>query len=105
MNEKEKKNEVLNNENIEVKNETDVENKAENSDEKTKEKVKKILEKAKEKGKITYGELASELDDANPSQMEKIFDAMEKMGVNLFGDDFEEGPDEEDLEDVDYDEL
>ncbi len=100
MNEKEKKNEVLNNENIEVKNETDVENKAENSDEKTKEKVKKILEKAKEKGKITYGELASELDDANPSQMEKIFDAMEKMGVNLFGDDFEEGPDEEDLEEV-----
>ena len=93
MNEKEKKNEVLNNENIEVKNETDVENKAENSDEKTKEKVKKILEKAKEKGKITYGELASELDDANPSQMEK-------MGVNLFGDDFEEGPDEEDLEEV-----
>ena len=100
MNEKEKKNEVLNNENIEVKNETDVENKAENSDEKTKEKVKKILEKAKEKGKITDGELASELDDANPSQMEKIFDAMEKMGVNLFGDDFEEGPDEEDLEEV-----
>ena len=100
MNEKEKKNEVLNNENIEVKNETDVENKAENSDEKTKEKVKKILEKAKEKGKITYGELASELDDANPSQMEKIFDEMEKMGVNLFGDDFEEGPDEEDLEEV-----
>ena len=100
MNEKEKKNEVLNNENIEVKNETDVENKAENSDEKKKEKVKKILEKAKEKGKLTYGELASELDDANPSQMEKIFDAMEKMGVNLFGDDFEEGPDEEDLEEV-----
>ena len=43
MNEKEKKNEVLNNENIELKNETDVDNKAENSDEKTKEKVKKIL--------------------------------------------------------------
>ncbi len=71
-----------------------------NVDEKTKEKVEKIIKRAKENGKITYGELATELDDANPNQMEKIFDAMEKMGVNLLNDDFEEGPDEEDLEEV-----
>ncbi len=72
----------------------------ENLDDKTQEKVEKILKKAKEKGKITYGELATELDDANPAQMEKVFDAMEKIGVDLLSDDFEEEPDEEDLAEV-----
>ena len=48
---------------------------------------------------MTYGELATELDDANPAQMEKIFDAMEKMGLDL-NDDFENEPDEEDLAEV-----
>ena len=39
------------------------------------EKVNNILKKAKEKGKITYGDLASELDDVNPDQIDKVFDA------------------------------
>ena len=69
-------------------------------DAKTQEKLEKILKKAKEKGKITYGELATELDDANPSQMEKVFDAMEKIGVDLLNDDFEDEPSEEDLAEV-----
>ena len=68
-------------------------------DEKTQERVEQILKKAKEKGKMTYGELATELDDTNPAQMEKIFDAMEKMGLDI-NDDFEEEPDEEDLAEV-----
>ena len=41
------------------------------------EKVNNILKKAKEKGKITYGDLASELDDVNPEQIDKVFDAFE----------------------------
>ena len=69
-------------------------------DDKTQEKLDKIIKKAKEKGKITYGELATELDDANPSQMEKVFDAMEKIGVDLLNDDFEDEPSEEDLAEV-----
>ena len=56
-------------------------------EEKTKEKVDSILKKAKEKGKLTYGELATELEDTNPYQMEKVFDAMEKMGVDVLNDD------------------
>ena len=72
----------------------------EEMDNKTQEKLEKILKKAKEKGKITYGELATELDDANPSQMEKVFDAMEKIGVDLLNDDFEDEPSEEDLAEV-----
>ena len=64
------------------------------------EKLNNIIKKAKEKGKITYGELASELDDANTEQIDKVFDAFEEMGVNLLNDDFEEEPDIEDLKEV-----
>ncbi len=64
------------------------------------EKVSKILKKAKEKGKITYGDLASELDDVNPDQIDKVFDAFEELGVNLLNDDLDEEPDLEDLKEV-----
>ena len=65
-----------------------------------KEKVEKIIKKAKEKGKITYGELAVELDDVNQDQIEKVFDVMEEMGVDVLKDDFEDEPNEEDLKEV-----
>ena len=64
-----------------------------------KEKVEKIIKKAKEKGKITYGELASELDDANTEQIDKVFDAFEDMGVSVLKED------DLDLEEPDIDEL
>ena len=64
------------------------------------EKVQKIVKKAKESGKMTYGELAKELEDTNPEQIDKVFDAFEEMGVNLLSDDFEEEPDIEDLKEV-----
>ena len=64
------------------------------------EKVKDILKKAKEKGKITYEELATELDNVNPEDMDKVFDAFEEMGVDILKDDFEEEPDLDDLKEV-----
>ena len=64
------------------------------------DKVKDIVKKAKENGKITYEELAKELEDTNPDQIDKVFDAFEEMGVNLLNDDFEEEPDIEDLKEV-----
>jgi len=64
------------------------------------EKVQKIVKKAKESGKMTYGELAKELEDTNPEQIDKVFDAFEEMGVNLLNDDFEEEPNIEDLKEV-----
>ncbi len=64
------------------------------------EKVNKILKKAKEKGKITYGDLASELDDVNPDQIDQVFDAFEELGVDLLSDDMDEEPDIEDLKEV-----
>ncbi len=70
-------------------------------DEKIKqEKVNNIIKKAKEKGKITYGDLAKELDDVNPDQIDKVFDAFEEMGLDLLQDDVDEEPDIEDLKEV-----
>ena len=75
-------------------------NKKENKNDQTEnEKVKKIIEKAKENGKITYGELASELEGTNSEEIDKVFDAFEDLGVDLLNEDMEE-PDLEDLQDV-----
>ena len=76
------------------------EEKIEESTETSKEeKVKKIIEKAKENGRITYGELASELEDTNAEEIDKVFDAFEDLGVDLLNEDLDE-PDIEDLQEV-----
>ena len=93
-----KKNEKIENETIEgfeaietveVKEETEnkKEKKIDSKNDDEKEKVKKILSSAKEKGKITYGELAAELGEINPEQIDKVFDAFEELGVNVLKDD------------------
>lgn len=63
-----------------------------------KDKVLKIVKEAKEKGKITYGELAAELGEVNPEQIDKVFEAFEEMGVNVLKD-------EDDLLEPDIDDL
>ncbi len=67
---------------------------------KEKEKVLSILNKAKEAGKITYGELANELGEVNPEELDKVFEAFEEMGVSIARDDDLLEPDEDDLKDV-----
>ena len=62
------------------------------------DKVQKLIKKAKESGKITYGELATELEDTNAEEIDKVFDAFENLGVDL-NDELDE-PDIEDLENV-----
>ena len=62
-------------------------------------KVQDIIKKAKEKGKITYAELASELDNANTDQIDKVFDAFENLGVDVLRDD------DSDLDEPDIEEL
>ena len=86
---------------ISEKKETKKDEKISEEDNKIKEeKVNKILKKAKEQGKITYGDLAKELDDVNPDQIDKVFDAFEELGVSLLSDDMDEEPDIEDLKEV-----
>ena len=68
-------------------------------DEQTSEKIKNLLKEAKKSGKITYEDLANQLDDVNPEQMDSVFDAFEEIGVDLT-DDFDVEPDVEDLKEV-----
>ena len=90
-------NKIVEEEDKEVEENENIENKEEG----TSEKVNKIIEKAKGKGKITYEELAKELENTDPEQIEDVFDAFEKMGmVDIIGEDFEEEPDLEDLQEV-----
>ena len=92
-----------------VKPKIKVEEKAENKTEKKEqpkieikdEKLKNIVKKAKETGKMTYEELAKELEDTNPEQIDKVFDAFEDLGVDILkDDDMDMEPDIEDLQDV-----
>ena len=62
-----------------------------------KDKVMKILKDAKEKGNVTYGQLAAELGDINPEEIEKVFDSFEELGVSILKDDDLLEPDEEQL--------
>ena len=91
-----KKKEELN-ENVEK---VEVVEKEKKSDSIKDEKVQKLLNEVKEKGKITYEDLAKQLDDVNPEQMDSVFDAFEEIGVDLLPDDFEEEPNLEDLKEV-----
>ena len=89
----------------EIKKETVNANSEQTEDEENRikdEKVNNILKKAKEQGTITYGDLAKELDDVNPDQIDKVFDAFEELGVSLLSDDMDEEPDIEDLQEVEY---
>jgi len=70
------------------------------TEEDTNKKVQDIVAKAKEKGQITYGELATQLGEINPEQIDKVFDAFEEIGVDVLKDDLDDEPDIEDLEEV-----
>ena len=77
------------------------EKKEEPQEENEKDKIQKIVSTAKAKGKITYGELALELGEANPEQIDKVFEAFEEIGVNVLKDDDDLlEPDLDDLKEV-----
>ncbi len=50
--------------------------------------VKKLIEKGKKKGTLTYKEIMDELEevDLSPEQIEKIYETLESMGVEVTGD-------------------
>ena len=65
------------------------------------EKIEKIVNSAKKSGRITYNDLAMQIADASPEQMEKVFDALDKAGIKIINDDIEDAePDEETLENI-----
>lgn len=50
--------------------------------------VKKLIEKGKKTGTLTYKEIMDELDevDLSPEQIEKIYEVLESMGIEVIGD-------------------
>jgi len=65
------------------------------------EKLTKLVTKAKKSGKITYTEIANHLGKATAEDLEKCFTVMEKAGIKIINDDFDEvEPDTADLEEV-----
>ena len=78
-------------------------NSAENSkiSKENSDKIEKIIEQAKKQGGMTYGELAVEIGNASPAEIEVLLEKFEKLGINIDKDDVdEEEPDLEDLEEV-----
>ena len=90
-------------ENIEEINKEEVKNKKTENKEISKdekEKINNIIEEAKKNGKMTYGDLATKLNDVSPDKMDEVFDEFEKGGIDLLPDDFDEEPNVEDLKEV-----
>ncbi|QAA31742.1 RNA polymerase sigma factor RpoD [Clostridium manihotivorum] len=50
--------------------------------------VKRLIEKGKKSGTLTYKEIMDELDeiDLSPDQIEKIYEVLESMGIEVIGD-------------------
>ena len=63
--------------------------------------VKSLLEKGKKSGSITYKEILDEIDhiDLSPEQIEKIYEVLESMGIEVIGD----GRHEENIEEEEVD--
>src|SRR3712207_9491309 len=61
--------------------------------------VKKLMEKGKAKGNLTYKEIMDELDDVdlNPEQIEKIYEVLESMNIDVIGNAEEEVEEEIDI--------
>ena len=98
---KEKKAKAPKNEKVEPNEVQEEKTKVKKIEEVSKEKVESILKRAKENGKITYGELANELENTNPDQIEEVFDAFDGLGVEVLKDgDLDIEPDIDDLREV-----
>ena len=83
-----------------AKKKEEVENKNKEINEEEKAKINDIIKDAKQKGSMTYADLAEKLNNINPEKIDSIFDEIEKDGINLLPDDFDEEPDIEDLKEV-----
>ena len=76
------------------------------------EKLAELLDKGKKKGKLSSSELMDVLEemDLESEQLDKIYDAMENMGIDTAGDDYlpelvDEVPPLEEIEDIPEEEI
>ena len=59
-----------------------------------------VIKKAKARGNITYAELAIQLGDINPENLDRVFESLEEMGIKIGRDEFDDDFDEPDLDDL-----
>ena len=102
-----RKKEVENVENIDnIENIEDINSKLskkDKNDNATVSKIDQIINNVKDKGKIDYSELAAQLGDFSPDEMEKLFDKLEKLNIQVANETVDlddEEPNIEDLEEV-----
>lgn len=102
-----RKKEVENVENIDnIENIEDMNSKLskkDKNDNATVSKIDQIVNNVKDKGKIDYSELAAQLGDFSPDEMEKLFDKLEKLNIQVANETVDlddEEPNIEDLEEV-----
>jgi RNA polymerase primary sigma factor len=93
------------------------ENKLETAEQKIEERVegvKELIEKGKSKGMLTYKEIMDTLEevDLNPDQIERIYDNLDELGIDIIGDDSDidisidqELAEHEDVSDIDTEDL
>jgi RNA polymerase primary sigma factor len=62
--------------------------------------VKKLIEKGKKTNSLTYKEIMNELEevDLNPEQIEKIYEVLESMGIEVIGDMHEDAEEDKNLD-------
>ena len=91
-------------ENLENVEETNTKaSKKDKNDSTTVSKIDQIVNSVKDKGKIDYSELAAQLGNFSPEEMEKLFDKLEKLNIQVANETVDiddEEPNIEDLEEV-----
>ena len=62
--------------------------------------VKRLIDKGKKSGSLTYKEIMDELDEIelNPEQIEKIYEVLESMGIEVISEIEQEEEEEEELD-------
>lgn len=62
--------------------------------------VKRLIDKGKKSGSLTYKEIMDELDEIelNPEQIEKIYEVLESMGIEVISEIEQEDEEEEELD-------
>ncbi len=65
--------------------------------------VKRLIDKGKKSGSLTYKEIMDELDEIelNPEQIEKIYEVLESMGIEVISEIEQEEEEEEEEEELD----
>ena len=62
--------------------------------------VKSLIDKGKKNGSLTYKEIMDEIDniELSPEQIEKIYEVLESMGIEVIGEPHEAEVEEEELD-------